>query len=161
MLGLPGLPFLTEKMPFYSTGCISVDPNNNESIWLGTGENVGGRHVGIGHGIYQSTDGGKTWKNKGLKKSEHLSKIIIHPKNSNIIWVASQGPLWCSGGDRGLFKSVDGGKSWKNTLEIDEWTGVTDIIIDPRNHRYIILCELATPQKCCFLHWRWSWNIYI
>ena len=124
---------LTEKMPFYSTGCISVDPNNNESIWLGTGENVGGRHVGIGHGIYQSTDGGKTWKNKGLKKSEHLSKIIIHPKNSNIIWAASQGPLWSSGGDRGLFKSVDGGKSWKNTLEIDEWTGVTDIIIDPRN----------------------------
>ena len=60
-------------------------------------KNVGGRHVGIGHGIYQSTDGGKTWENKGLKKSEHLSKIIIHPKNSNIIWVASQGPLWCSG----------------------------------------------------------------
>ncbi len=124
---------LTEKMPFYSTGCISIDPNNNQSIWLGTGENVGGRHVGIGHGIYHSTDGGKTWKNKGLKNSEHLSKIIIHPKNSNIIWAASQGPLWSSGGDRGLFKSVDGGNSWKNTLKIDEWTGVTDIIIDPRN----------------------------
>ena len=124
---------LTEKMPFYSTGCISIDPNNTESIWLGTGENVGGRHVGIGHGIFHSQDGGKTWKNKGLKKSEHLSKIIIHPKNSNIIWAASQGPLWSSGGDRGLFKSIDGGKSWKNTLEINEWTGVTDIIIDPRN----------------------------
>lgn len=124
---------LTEKMPFYSTGCISIDPNNNQSIWLGTGENVGGRHVGIGHGIYQSIDGGETWKNKGLKNSEHLSKIIIHPKNSNIIWAASQGPLWSSGGDRGLFKSVDGGNSWKNTLKIDEWTGVTDIIIDPRN----------------------------
>ena len=124
---------LTEKMPFYSTGCISIDPNNNQSIWLGTGENVGGRHVGIGHGIYQSIDGGRTWKNKGLKNSEHLSKIIIHPKNSNIIWAASQGPLWSSGGDRGLFKSVDGGNSWKNTLKINEWTGVTDIIIDPRN----------------------------
>ena len=120
-------------MPFYSTGCISIDPNNNQSIWLGTGENVGGRHVGIGHGIYQSIDGVKTWKNKGLKNSEHLSKIIIHPKNSNIIWAASQGPVWSSGGDRGLFKSVDGGNSWKNTLKIDEWTGVTDIIIDPRN----------------------------
>ena len=66
-------------MPFYSTGCITIDPNNNESIWLGTGENVGGRHVGIGHGIYHSTDGGKSWKNKGLKESEHLSKIIVHP----------------------------------------------------------------------------------
>ena len=124
---------LTENMPFYSTGCITVDPNNNESIWLGTGENVGGRHVGIGHGIYHSADGGKSWKNKGLKESEHLSKIIVHPNDPNTVWVASQGPLWSSGGERGLYKSTDGGKTWNNTLEIDEWTGVTDLLIDPRN----------------------------
>ena len=86
---------------------------------VGYRRKCGWRHVvGIGHGIYQSIDGGKTWKNKGLKNSEHLSKIIIHPKNSNIIWAASQGPLWSSGGDRGLFKSVDGGNSWKNTLKL-------------------------------------------
>lgn len=124
---------LTENMPFYSTGCITIDPNNNESIWLGTGENVGGRHVGIGHGIYHSSDGGKSWKNKGLKESEHLSKIIVHPNDPNTLWVASQGPLWSSGGERGLYKTIDGGKTWKNTLEIDEWTGVTDLLIDPRN----------------------------
>ncbi len=124
---------LTDKMPFYSTGCITIDPSDNSSIWLGTGENVGGRHVGIGHGIYHSDDGGVSWKEKGLKKSEHISKIIVHPKNANVIWVAAQGPLWSSGGQRGLFKSTDGGNTWKNTLEVNEWTGVTDLLIDPNN----------------------------
>ena len=124
---------ITEKMPFYSTGCITIDPSNNASIWLGTGENVGGRHVGIGHGIYHSPDGGKSWKCKGLKKSEHISKIIVHPENSDILWVASQGPLWSSGGERGLYKSIDGGASWKNTLQVNEWTGVTELVIDPKN----------------------------
>ncbi|MEE9374303.1 MAG: glycosyl hydrolase [Saprospiraceae bacterium] len=117
----------------YSTGCITLDPQNPNVIWLGTGENVGGRHVGFGDGIYKSEDGGKTWKNMGLSKSEHLSEIIIHPKNSNIIWVASQGPLWSKGGERGLFKSTDGGKSWKRTLGNNKWTGVTDLVIDPRD----------------------------
>ncbi|NCF41725.1 MAG: glycosyl hydrolase [Bacteroidetes bacterium] len=124
---------LTDNMPFYSTGCITIDPHNNSSIWLGTGENVGGRHVGIGHGVYHSTDGGKSWKDMGLKKSEHVSKIIVHPEDPNTLWVASQGPLWSSGGERGLFKTTDGGKTWKNTLEINEWTGVTDLVIDPTN----------------------------
>ena len=124
---------LTDNMPFYSTGCITIDPIDNSSIWLGTGENVGGRHVGIGHGIYHSNDGGVSWKEKGLKKSEHISKIIVHPNNANVIWVAAQGPLWSSGGQRGLFKSTDGGNTWKNTLEVNEWTGVTDLLIDPNN----------------------------
>ena len=94
---------------------------------------MGGRHVGFGDGIYKSEDGGKTWKNKGLKKSEHLSEIIVHPENSNIIWVASQGPLWSKGGERGLYKSTDGGNTWKRTLGNNEWTGVTDVVMDPRN----------------------------
>ena len=124
---------LTDSQPFYSTGCITIDPNNPASIWLGTGENVGGRHVGIGHGVYHSKDGGKSWKDMGLKNSEHISKIIVHPSSPDVVWVASQGPLWSSGGERGLYKSVDGGKTWKNTLEINEWTGVTDLVIDPTN----------------------------
>jgi photosystem II stability/assembly factor-like uncharacterized protein len=124
---------LTDKQSFYSTGAITLDPNNSQTVWLGTGENVGGRHVGIGHGIYLSRDGGKTWKNKGLKKSEHISKIIVHPTDSNTLWVAAQGPLWSSGGERGLYKSVDGGNSWKQTMDLDEWTGVTDLVIDPRD----------------------------
>ncbi|CAL2083148.1 VPS10 domain-containing protein [Tenacibaculum sp. 190524A05c] len=117
----------------YSIGCLTLDPQNPEIVWVGTGENNGGRHIGYGDGIYKSEDGGKSWKNMGLKKSEHLSKIIIHPKNSNIMWVASQGPLWSKGGERGVYKSLDGGKTWNRTLGDAEWVGATDLLIDPRN----------------------------
>ena len=117
----------------YSIGCISLDPQNPNIIWVGTGENVGGRHVAYGDGIYKSEDGGNSWKNMGLKKSEHLSKIIVHPNNSDIIWVASQGPLWSKGGERGVYKSTDGGKSWQQTLGDSEWVGATDLLIDPIN----------------------------
>lgn len=117
----------------YSTGCVTIDPNNSNTVWVGTGENVGGRHVGFGDGVYKSTDGGQSWKNMGLKESEHISRIIVHPDSSNIIWVAAQGPLWNIGGERGLYKSTDGGKNWKKTLGDDEWVGATDLVIDPRN----------------------------
>jgi len=117
----------------YSIGCITIDPNNPHVIWVGTGENIGGRHVGYGDGIYKSEDGGSSWKNMGLKESQHISGIVIHPANSNILWVAAQGPLWNKGDERGLYKSTDGGISWNKTLGDDEWTGVTDIVIDPRD----------------------------
>ena len=117
----------------YSTGCVTIDPNDPSIIWLGTGENVGGRHVAYGDGVFKSENGGKSWKNMGLRKSEHISKIIVHPSNSDVVWVASQGPLWSSGGERGLYKTTDGGKNWKKVLGGGEWTGVTDILIDPRN----------------------------
>ena len=121
---------IADDQPFYSTGCITIDPHNSSKIWLGTGENVGGRHVGIGHGVYLSENGGEKWKYMGLKSSEHISKIIVSPNDPNLIFVASQGPLWSSGGERGLFRSIDGGKNWKNVLDINKWTGVTDIVID-------------------------------
>jgi photosystem II stability/assembly factor-like uncharacterized protein len=122
-----------DKQAVYSIGCITIDPNNPHIVWVGSGENVGGRHVGYGDGIYRSMDGGETWKNMGLKASQHISKIIVHPKNSDILWVAAQGPLWNKGGERGLYKTTDGGKTWKKTLGDDKWVGVTDILIDPRN----------------------------
>jgi len=117
----------------YSIGSVTIDPNNHNTIWVGTGENVGGRHVGFGDGIYKSTDAGKSWKNMGLENSEHISTVVIHPDNSDIIWVAAQGPLWSKGDQRGLYKSTDGGESWTKTLGDDKWTGVTDIVMDPRN----------------------------
>lgn len=121
----------------YSIGCVSIDTNNPSIIWVGTGENVGGRHVGFGDGIYKSEDGGNSWKNMGLKASEHISKIIIHPDNSDIVWVAAQGPLWRKGGERGLFMTTDGGLTWKKTLGDEEWTGVTDIAIDSRDPKVL------------------------
>jgi photosystem II stability/assembly factor-like uncharacterized protein len=122
-----------DDQPSYSTGCITLDPSNPDVVWVGTGENVGGRHVAYGDGIYRSDNGGTTWKNMGLKKSEHISEIIVHPDNSDVVWVAAQGPLWTSGGERGLYKTTNGGTSWKRVLGNDQWTGVTDIMIDPRN----------------------------
>lgn len=121
----------------YSTGCITLDPSNPEIVWLGTGENVGGRHVAYGDGIYKSTDGGNSWKNMGLKNSEHISEIIVHPNDSNIVWVAAQGPLWNKGDDRGLYKTTNGGITWKKVLGNSEWTGVTDIMIDPRDPKVL------------------------
>ena len=117
----------------YSIGSVTIDPNDHHTIWVGTGENVGGRHVGYGDGVYKSTDGGMTWKNMGLKDSEHISKVVVHPEDSDIIWVSAQGPLWSSGGERGLYKSTDGGENWNKVLGDDEWTGVTDHVLDPRD----------------------------
>ncbi|MHC5025481.1 MAG: VPS10 domain-containing protein [Planctomycetota bacterium] len=114
----------------YSIGCVTLDPSNRNTVWVGTGENVGGRHVGYGDGVYVSHDGGKSFRNVGLAKSEHLSKIIVDPRDSNVVYVASQGPLWSSGGERGLYKSTDGGASWELILAKGEWTGVTDIVMD-------------------------------
>ena len=117
----------------YSTGCVTLDPRNPNTVWVGTGENLGGRHFGYGDGVYRSTDGGQSWKNMGLKKSEHISEILIHPENSNIIWVASQGPMWSSGGERGVYKSINGGKTWSLILKSNKWTGATELVMDPRN----------------------------
>lgn len=117
----------------YSIGTVTVDSNNSSTIWVGTGENVSGRHVGFGDGVYVSHDAGVTWQNMGLKQSEHISEIIVHPDDSNIVWVAAQGPLWSKGGQRGLFKTTDGGKNWQRVLGDNQWVGVTDLLIDPRN----------------------------
>jgi photosystem II stability/assembly factor-like uncharacterized protein len=117
----------------YSIGVIVLDPKNPNVVWVGTGENNSQRSVGYGDGIYRSDDGGKSWKNVGLKSSEHIGKILIDPRNSDVVYVAAQGPLWGPGGDRGLYKTSDGGKSWKKVLSISENTGVTDVVLDPRN----------------------------
>jgi len=122
-----------DSQPSYSIGDVSIDPNNPDVIWVGTGENVSGRHVGWGDGVYKSADAGKSWTNMGLKKSEHIGKIMIDPRDSNVVYVAAEGPLWASGGERGLFKSSDGGATWTLILEVDENTGITDIEFNPAN----------------------------
>lgn len=122
-----------DKQAVYSTGDVTISPSNPNIIWVGTGENNGGRHISFGDGVYRSNDGGKTWKNMGLGQSEHISDIIVHPTNPDIVWVSSQGPLWTSGGERGLYKTTDGGENWARVLETDEWTGVTSLVIDSSN----------------------------
>src|SRR5262245_49987870 len=117
----------------YSIGCIVLDPKNPLTVWVGTGENNSQRSVSYGNGVYKSEDGGRTWRNVGLKTSEHIGRIAIDPKDSNIVYIASQGPLWGPGGERGLYKTTDGGKTWKSILSISENTGVTDVVIDPND----------------------------
>jgi photosystem II stability/assembly factor-like uncharacterized protein len=117
----------------YSLGCVTVDSKNPDTVWLGTGENQAQRAIGYGDGVYKSTDAGKTWKNVGLPNSEHIAKIWVDPRNTNVVWVAAQGPLFSPGGDRGLFKTTDGGTTWKASLTITENTGVTDFDVNPRN----------------------------
>jgi photosystem II stability/assembly factor-like uncharacterized protein len=122
----------------YSIGAITIDPKNPNTVWVGTGENNAQRAVAYGDGVYRSTDGGRSWQNMGLHESEHIGKVVIDPRNSDIIYVAAQGPLSRGGGDRGLFKSTDGGRTWTKVLDPGKWAGVSDIVQDPRNPDVLI-----------------------
>ena len=117
----------------YSIGDVAIDPNDSSVVWVGTGESNSQRSVAWGDGIYKSVDGGKSWQNLGLKKSEHIGRVVIDPRDSKVVYVAAEGPLWGPGGDRGLYKTTDGGKTWKAVLTISENTGVADVAMDPSN----------------------------
>ena len=117
----------------YSIGWVALDPNDASVVWVGAGESNSQRSVGYGDGIYRSDDAGKSWKNLGLKKSEHIGRVVIDPRDSKVVYVAAAGPLWGPGGDRGLYKTTDGGKTWKAVLTISENTGVNDVAMDPSN----------------------------
>ena len=100
---------LFDKEASFSIGCVTLDPHNANTVWVGTGENNSQRSVAYGDGVYRSLDGGKTWEHMGLAGSEHIGKILVDPRNSQVVLVAAQGPLWKEGGDRGLYKTADGG----------------------------------------------------
>lgn len=117
----------------YSIGCVTLDPHNPHVIWVGTGENNSQRSVSFGDGVYRSRDGGKSWENVGLEESEHIGMIAIDPRDSDVVYVAAQGPLWRSGGDRGLYKTTDGGATWERILHISDDTGVNEVHLDPRD----------------------------
>ncbi len=117
----------------YSIGCLTLDPKDPLTIWVGTGENNSQRSVAYGDGVYRSVDGGKSWEAMGLKTSEHIGRIVVDPRDSKVVWVAAQGPLWASGGERGLYRTADGGKTWRQVLKISDDTGVNEVWLDPRN----------------------------
>jgi photosystem II stability/assembly factor-like uncharacterized protein len=120
-----------DKYGSYSTGVITMDPNNSNLLWLGTGENNHQRALGYGDGVYKSEDGGESWKNMGLKDSRQIGGIVVDPRNSDVVFVAAEGSAWGPGGERGLYKSTDGGENWKKVLEISENTGVNNVVMDP------------------------------
>ncbi len=117
----------------YSIGCLALDPHDRFTLWVGTGENNSQRSVGYGDGVYKSVDGGKSFTRVGLENSEHIGKIVVHPEDSQTVFVAAQGPLWKSGGDRGLYQTQDGGKTWTQILTISDDTGINEVHLDPHN----------------------------
>jgi len=135
----------------YSIGCITIDPNNSNVLWVGTGENNNQRSVAYGDGIYKSTDGGKSWKNVGLKQSEHISKIIVNPNNSNEVFVAAYGPLWSDGGERGVYKTTDGGKTWERIFFVSNQTGIADLVMDPTDAN-ILYCSAHQRRRHVFTY---------
>jgi photosystem II stability/assembly factor-like uncharacterized protein len=134
----------------YSIGTITIDPKNPSIVWVGTGENNNQRSVSYGDGVYRSDDAGRTYRNVGLKLTEHISRIVVDPRDSNVVYVAAQGPLWKGGGERGLYKTTDGGKTWSQSLiKVGEYSGATDLIMDPRNPD-ILLAAIHQRQRRYF-----------
>nr|WP_315140675.1 hypothetical protein [uncultured Flavobacterium sp.] len=117
-----------------SIGCVAIDPSKpDQNIWVGTGETWTRNSVSMGDGIYKSTDGGQNWKNMGLPKSDRIASIVIDPKNSDVVWVAVLGALWGDSDERGIYKTTDGGATWNKVLFVDNKTGCSDLIMDPKN----------------------------
>ena len=130
--GITFVPVFDDQGSF-TLCCVVVDPRDSNVVWVGSGENASQRSAHFGDGVYKSTDAGKTWKNVGLRTSEHIGKILIDPRNSNVVYVASQGPLWSAGGERGLYKTTDGGGTWSAVLTISPDTGISDAVFDAKN----------------------------
>ncbi len=131
--GITFEPAFDQKGAAHTLCCVVVDPSDSNVVWLGTGENLSQRSAHFGLGVFKSTDAGKSWERVGLESSEHIGQIVLDPRDSNVVYVAAQGPLFAPGGDRGLFKTTDGGRSWKNLLQISENTGVNELVLDPAN----------------------------
>ncbi len=136
-----------DKQTTSSIGDIALAPSNPEIVWVGTGESNNQRSSSWGDGVYKSENGGKTWTNMGLRTSQHIGRIIVHPTNPNIVYVAAVGPLWADGGERGLFKTTDGGKTWTNVLKISEHTGVTDVVMDPTDPNTMYAAAFQRQRK--------------
>ena len=130
-----------------SIGDIEIAPSNPEIVWVGTGESNNQRSSSWGDGVYKSENGGRTWQHMGLRTSQHIGRIIIHPTNPNIVYVASVGPLWADGGERGLYKTTDGGKTWKAVLTISPRTGVTELAMDPTDPNIMYAASLQRQRK--------------
>jgi photosystem II stability/assembly factor-like uncharacterized protein len=137
-----------DEQPVQSIGAIALDPKNSKNVWVGTGEAWTRNSVSIGNGVYKSTDGGETWTHAGLENSERVAKIAVSPKNSQIVYAAVPGPLWSDSADRGLYKTEDGGKTWKKILKgANLSTGCTSIAIDPANPDVMLACMWDFRRK--------------
>jgi photosystem II stability/assembly factor-like uncharacterized protein len=127
-----------------SVGDIAIAPTDANLLWAGTGENNNRQSSSWGDGVYKSADGGRTWKNMGLRASKQIARILVDPVDFNVVHVAALGDLWAAGGERGVYKTTDGGLTWKRTLHVDDETGATELVMDPTNNKVLYA---ATYQR--------------
>ena len=130
-----------------SIGDVTVAPSNASTVWVGTGEANNRQSSSWGDGVYKSTDGGRVWKAMGLKETRHIGRIVIHPANANVVYVAAVGHLWGSNPERGVFKTIDGGQHWNKVLFVDEHTGATDIVMDPQDPETLYAATYQRQRK--------------
>jgi len=135
-----------------SIGDVTVSQSNPDLVWVGAGESNNRQSTSWGDGVYKSTDGGKTWTNMGLRTSRHVNRIVIDPRDNNVVLVAATGSLWGPGGDRGVFKTTDGGKTWKPVLKVDEDTGANDLVMDPSNGRVLYASTYQRRRSACCMN---------
>jgi len=146
--GLTWQPVFDDQ-PVASIGAVALDPSNPDAVWVGSGEGNPRNSVSVGNGIYKSLDGGRTWQHLGLERTERIHRVIVHPDDPRTAWVAAMGQAWGENPERGVFKTEDGGKTWRKVLYVDERTGAADLVVDPSN-----------PNKLFAAMWdyrRWPW----
>ncbi len=135
-----------------SIGDVTVSQSNPDLVWTGTGESNNRQSTSWGDGVFKSTDGGKTWVDMGLRTSRHINRIVIDPRDNNVVFVAATGSLWGPGGERGVFKSVDAGRTWKQVLKVDDDTGANDLAIDPTNNRVLYASTYQRRRTACCMN---------
>lgn len=133
-----------DQQDVVSIGDVAIAPNDANTVWVGTGENNNRQSGSWGRGVYKSTDGGETWAHKGLASSKHIARIIVDPVDHDVVYVAALGSLWGPGGDRGVYKTTDGGETWERVLFVDDDTGATELVMDPSNNKVLYA---ATYQR--------------
>jgi len=133
-------------------GDVTVSQSNPDLVWVGTGESNNRQSGSWGDGVYKSTDGGKTWTNMGLRLSRHINRIVIDPRDNNTVFVAATGSLWGAGGDRGVYKTTDGGKTWKQVLKVDADTGANDLVMDASNDKVLYASMYQRRRTACCMN---------
>src|SRR5579863_3273556 len=145
--GVSFTPVFDRAGGMMSIGAVAVAPSNPSVVWVGTGEADNRQSSSWGDGVYRSTDGGQTWQKTGLEETRHIGKILIHPTDPKIVWVAAVGHLWGSNPERGVFKTIDGGKTWKKVFYRDENTGAIDLAMDPKDPEVVFAALYQRQRK--------------
>ncbi|HYM25403.1 MAG TPA: hypothetical protein VEU08_19430, partial [Vicinamibacterales bacterium] len=135
-----------------SVGDVTVSQSNPDLVWVGSGESNNRQSTSWGDGVYKSTDGGKTYVNMGLKTSRYINRIVIDPRNNDIVFVAATGSLWGPGGERGVYKTIDGGRTWKQVLKVDDDTGANDLVMDATNDQILYASTYQRRRTACCMN---------